>query len=99
MTSASESIFTYPDGKSWDDYNDLDFVPPFLDELLANATEAKRNEVLAQCGDDRECQFDSLAVGTEFGAQSAATGSARAEQQATLGRFRLFFCCNHEFKT
>ena len=84
MITEEDSIFFYGD-KSWDDYNDPDFVPPFLDQLLANATEEKRAEVLALCGDNRECQFDSLAVGTEFGAATTATSNAREEQQATLG--------------
>ena len=85
MINETESLFFYGD-KTWDDYNDPDFVPPFLDQLLADATEEKRAEVLTLCGDNRECQFDSLAVGTEFGAESTATANERVDQQQTIGK-------------
>ena len=84
MITEEKSLFFYGD-KNWDDYNDPDYVPPFLDQLLANATEEKRAEVLALCGDNLECQFDSLAVGAEFGAESTTTANDRVDQQQTIG--------------
>ena len=85
MTSVQESIFTYETGRDWNYYNDPTFEPPFLDELLASVDVATREEAEAQCGDNRECLFDSLAVGLELGSDSMTTGSDREDQQTTIG--------------
>ncbi|XP_072172525.1 uncharacterized protein [Diadema setosum] len=81
-----ESLFEYGD-LSWDDYNNHTFVPPFLDEILRNATEEDRQAATETCGDDRACLFDYLVVGPSLGADSMATGASRAEDAQTLENF------------
>ncbi len=53
---ASESLFTCLTGA---DFTVLDHNPPFLDEVVANAS----SEVLEMCGDNVECIFDSIETG------------------------------------
>ncbi|KAJ8035710.1 Mucin-like protein [Holothuria leucospilota] len=58
-----KSLFSYRDGMNWTSYNDLDFVPVFLDELVTqyeNATIYKLASVA--CGENIQCLFDSLAT-------------------------------------
>ncbi|XP_072172523.1 uncharacterized protein [Diadema setosum] len=81
-----ESLFEYGD-LSWDDYNNHTFVPPFLDEILRNATDEDRQAATETCGDDRACLFDYLVVGPSLGADSMATGASRAEDAQTLENF------------
>ncbi|XP_072176489.1 uncharacterized protein [Diadema setosum] len=84
--SADESLFDYGNN-SWDDYNDPDFVPQFLDELLAGASTEERNAALELCGDDRSCLFDYLAVGPELGANSLDIGAKREADEQSLNNF------------
>ncbi|XP_064385849.1 mucin-like protein [Halichondria panicea] len=59
QVDASESLFTYPDGMTAADFAVLDHDPPYLDEVVANASA----EVLKMCGDNVECIFDSIETG------------------------------------
>ncbi|XP_072047055.1 uncharacterized protein [Amphiura filiformis] len=78
-TTPGASLFSYPPEDSdddWDTYNDVMYVPKFLDELLqqyANTPFLQR--VYAVCGmKNRECLFDALATNsTEIGASTAQT--------------------------
>ena len=54
-----ESLFTYSDGHTYLDYAHPDHIPPFLDDVIAGATP----EVLAACGTNLECIYDSLETG------------------------------------
>ncbi|XP_071483946.1 mucin-like protein [Diadema antillarum] len=84
--TVDESLFEYGD-LSWDDYNNHTFVPPFLDEILRNATDEDRKAAKETCGEDRACLFDYLVVGPSLGADSMATGASRAEDAQTLENF------------
>ena len=86
--TANESLFDYGD-RDWDYYNDPDFRPPFLDEVLANATDEQRAAAEDTCGDDRACLFDYLAVGPSLGADSMETGAEREAEQQSLGKKTL----------
>ncbi len=59
QVEASESLFTYPEGMTTEDFAVLDHDPPYLDEVVANASA----EVLQMCGDNDECIFDSIETG------------------------------------
>ncbi|XP_072047061.1 mucin-like protein [Amphiura filiformis] len=78
-TTPGTSLFSYPPEDSdddWHTYNDVTYVPKFLDELLLQyvGTPFLQN-VYAVCGmEKRECLFDSLATkSTEIGASTAET--------------------------
>ncbi|XP_071487672.1 uncharacterized protein [Diadema antillarum] len=86
LIDPSESLFDYGSG-SWSDYNDPDFRPPFLDELLTAADPATRAAALEACGDDRECLFDYLAVGRSFGLNTMATAEVNEINQQRLENF------------
>ena len=64
VTKASESLFTYDEGKNHASYFDVGYVPIFLDdvELVFN------NSTLGQqaqdvCGDSKQCLFDIYTTG------------------------------------
>ena len=54
-----ESLFTYPEGRTYLDYAHPDHVPVSPDEVVAIATP----EVLAACGTNKECIFDAVETG------------------------------------
>ncbi|XP_070549910.1 fibrillin-1-like [Ptychodera flava] len=80
MVFQNDSLFTYPNGRTWQDYNDLDFVPFFLDELIASF-EANDTDFLNTargiCQDDDDCLFDTLAT--------KATAIGETTKQASTG--------------
>ena len=45
--------------------NNLDFVPKFLDELLANTSAEELASVKETCGDNDMCLFDTLSTKDE----------------------------------
>ena len=59
QVDASESLFTYPEGLTTEDFAVRDHDPPYLDEVVATASA----EVLQMCGDNVECIFDSIETG------------------------------------
>ena len=70
--TASNSIFTYEDGRSTKDYQKPEFEPIFLEEV--NST--KLEEAQSTCGADYACVFDLIATGDEqFAKYSKATNS------------------------
>lgn len=63
MVNSSNSIFKYPDGKSWKDYSHPEFIPIFVDEY----PKEERDKAKAECGGERAtqtCIFDYLATGS-----------------------------------
>ena len=50
------SMFTYPDGQSYDSYQDVSFIPMFY-------TPDVTSDVQNVCGDNRECQYDYAMTG------------------------------------
>ena len=62
--TAADSLFTYPTGSSFADYNDLNFVPTFSDMNAAISPEAQ-----ALCGDVTSCLFDFMVTGDSSFAQ------------------------------
>ncbi|XP_072172571.1 uncharacterized protein [Diadema setosum] len=86
MINSSESLFDYGSG-SWSDYNDPDFMPPFLDELTAAADPSTLATAEQACGDNRECLFDYLAVGPSLGLSSMAIADRNEMDQQQLENF------------
>ncbi|XP_071486755.1 uncharacterized protein [Diadema antillarum] len=86
MVSANDSLFDYGND-SWATYNDPNYTPLFLDELLANATDEQRTAAENTCQGDRSCLFDYLAVGPQLGASSMATNALRESEKQGLENF------------
>ncbi|XP_038045729.1 uncharacterized protein LOC119720211 isoform X2 [Patiria miniata] len=90
-TTPETSLFLYPPDTGWADYNNLTFVPLFLDELIA---EAERDdptflaEVRSTCGDNSMCLFDSLATkDTAVGMATMAMDEANVANANELANF------------
>ena len=63
-TTANNSLFTYPEGKSHQSYFGVNYTPNFLDEgepVFTNATLGQ--QARAVCGDNKQCLFDIQATG------------------------------------
>ncbi|XP_070536985.1 mucin-like protein [Ptychodera flava] len=83
--TSDESLFTYEDGESWDDYNDLEFVPLFIDETESNEYEELAREV---CGSHRDCMYDVIATGdAAIGEATLATSTNFQEDAHDLANF------------
>ena len=68
-----ESLFTYPEGTSAEDYAHPDHVPEFLDEVISTATV----EVLSACGDSVQCIYDASQTGDiNIGLETMVTNEA-----------------------
>ena len=52
--SAEQSLFTYPEGLSADNFSHPDHIPDFLNEVLANAD----SRIHDLCQDNAQCIFD-----------------------------------------
>ena len=57
--NAEQSLFTYPDGLSTDNFSHPDHNPDFLDEVLADA-DLQTHEL---CKDNAQCIFDAYQTG------------------------------------
>ena len=67
-TSASDSLFTYEEGKDHSSYFDVGYLPIFLDQddfdnltLFDNVTLGE--EARDVCGDNKQCLFDIYTTG------------------------------------
>ena len=93
-TNVSTTLFSYTaeaGGGDWDTYNKEDYVPPFLDELIANADPEFLDEVYQVCGDNKECLYDALATNsTAIGASTASTDSAFQSLVGDLGKYIVY---------
>lgn len=56
---ANESLFTYPEGLSYLDYAHPEHIPPFSEEVLANAP----LEVIEACEGSADCIYDACQTG------------------------------------
>ena len=78
-TTPETSLFLYPPDTAWADYNNLTFIPLFLDELIRDANQTFLEESRQMCGDNSICLFDALA--TQDLAVGQSTMSKDAENQ------------------
>ncbi len=69
------SLFHYPPGKSYSDYNDLNFKPDFID-LSALEENPEATDI---CGDNKQCLYDFITTGDKSFAQE--TMNLVVEQQ------------------
>ncbi|XP_077993148.1 uncharacterized protein LOC144447116 [Glandiceps talaboti] len=84
--SEEESLFTYEDGTTWEDFNDLEFVPLFTEDL----EEDGERVLLAEetCGADTECYYDVLATGNAaLGTATMSTSAAFQQDADDLANF------------
>ena len=59
-----DSLLKHINGTSCKGFERTDFVPVFLDELLASMTDAEKQRANATCkGDNKECMFDLTVTG------------------------------------
>ncbi len=61
MTPES-SLFYYPPGKNYSDYNDPTFTPDFID---VSALVAQDPNAAVICGDNQACLYDYFTTGDE----------------------------------
>ncbi|XP_071940998.1 mucin-like protein [Antedon mediterranea] len=71
-SSPTSSLFYYNLNESWNHFNDIHFVPVFLDELNTSSNStvnsfgfSNTNAAQDICGTDLSCQYDVLATGDE----------------------------------
>ena len=88
---AEDSLLQYPENTTWDDFNDLDFVPVFFDELL---TEFGNNTLYTAaqliCVGNQQCIFDTLATENVFiGANTKITEESLQYDAQSLGKKTL----------
>jgi hypothetical protein len=53
-------LFTYPNGRGYADYNDVNFHPLFVTSLDSSATP----EAITLCGNNTDCLFDFQVTGS-----------------------------------
>ena len=59
-----DSLLKHINGTSCKGFERTDFVPIFLDELLASMTDAEKQRANTTCkGDNKECMFDLTVTG------------------------------------
>ena len=88
-----ESIFTYEEGESSATFAMPNHTTIFLDEVIANLTEAQREEVVQACGEDLSCQFDLLETNNPALAQnSLEVNMENLETQAIVGKSQIPPC-------
>ena len=86
--TSSESLFSYPVGKSYSDYNGAQqrsFVPTFKASLLSSASPEERE----LCGNDTDCLFDFIVTGSRVIATATRAFSVEleeAEDAAVIGK-------------
>ncbi|XP_071944594.1 uncharacterized protein [Antedon mediterranea] len=83
--SEEDSMFVYPSGMSYEDFNDESFQPLFLDELKATADSQLLQEAEDRCGLNRQCLFDALATkNVDIGVNSKLTDETNLENEMVL---------------
>ena len=62
-----ESLFTYPAGTSFSNFTFPDHIPPFLSDVVGNASA----EIISNCNNNPQCIFDTVETGnSEIGAET-----------------------------
>lgn len=65
-----DSLFTYPDGTTAQDFQHPDHMPVFLDDVLANAPQ----HINDTCNNNTDCIFDAIQTGDlSMGLQTMAS--------------------------
>ena len=65
-----ESLFTYPVGTTYADYDFPDHIPPYLGEVVANAPQ----DIVNICNNNEQCIFDAVQTNNpEIGAGTLST--------------------------
>jgi hypothetical protein len=86
---SDQSLFSYPPGKTADDYQDVDFVPVFeVDFGSDTAAEQKANDICSTGTQKQkeQCIFDFFLTGSEsFANNTLNTAVAAAATQAEMG--------------
>ncbi|XP_071948198.1 uncharacterized protein [Antedon mediterranea] len=84
-----ESLFTYDDGRSYSNINDLTFEPTFLSDLIAeNENTDLYSNAQATCGSNMQCLFDALATkNVNIGANTLNTDQVIIEDINLLENF------------
>lgn len=82
-----KSLFSYKDGMTWNDYNDVEFIPSFLDELIGSYENKTLYRLASEvCGTDIQCLFDSLAMrDVSIGLSTKRTGFVLQDDAQWLG--------------
>ena len=73
--TASNTLFTYKDGESSEDYQNLEFEPIFMEDV--NST--KLEEAQATCGSDFACVYDLIATNDEKFAKYSKASNREAD--------------------
>ncbi|PIK46326.1 putative fibrillin-1 [Apostichopus japonicus] len=84
-----KSLFSYKDGMTWNDYNDVEFIPSFLDELIGSYENQTLYSLASEvCGTDIQCLFDSLAMrDVSIGLSTKRTGFVLQDDAQWLANF------------
>lgn len=82
-----KSLFSYKDGETWSDFNDRDFVPSFLDDLVKTFENGTLYKLATElCGNSIQCLFDSLALqDVSVGLSTKRTGYVLEDDAQLLG--------------
>ena len=58
-----KSIFWYDNGTSYTTFNDFDFQPKFIGDVLAAMSSQQRTAAYAACKNNTECLYDFAITG------------------------------------
>ena len=58
-----DSLFHYASGESFSMFENKEFKPLFLEDILKNMTKAEREKAEKTCGENKECIFDFAVTG------------------------------------
>ncbi|XP_071941000.1 uncharacterized protein [Antedon mediterranea] len=62
-TTPETSLFYYTQGETWNTYNNVQFVPVFLDDLMSSMEIGSQANFTDICGEDVSCLYDGLVTG------------------------------------
>ncbi|XP_033095614.1 mucin-like protein [Anneissia japonica] len=91
-TSPNSSLFYYIPNQSWSAFNDVKFLPVFLEDLPVNLFAANNRSIYDICGSDSSCSYDILVTNNEELAKSTkATNSNNKDAAEKLANFPPIF--------
>ncbi|KAK2165542.1 hypothetical protein NP493_1362g01013 [Ridgeia piscesae] len=80
-----DSLFHYASGESFSTFENKEFKPLFLEDIVNNMTNTERKKAEETCGKNKECIFDFAVTGNkDAAAATLATNSKNEEAAATL---------------
>ncbi|KAK2181108.1 hypothetical protein NP493_410g01020 [Ridgeia piscesae] len=77
-----DSIFYYAPGEGYSTFAHTEFKPLFLEDVLANMTDAQLQRAKQTCGDNKECLFDFAVTGKEDAAAATLATNSKNEKDA-----------------